>query len=129
VVTREELLADVWNVSTDLKTRTIDTHVKRLRAKLGSARDLLETVRGVGFRLVTEHAGRHVARAASHETASAAGGGHVPRRRAASSRLVLRRVCRGSRGPALSELARDVVIGAALARPGEDDPRPGRGPP
>jgi two-component system phosphate regulon response regulator PhoB len=52
VQSREQLLADVWEMSPELETRTVDTHVKRLREKLGAARDLLETVRGVGYRLV-----------------------------------------------------------------------------
>jgi len=52
VQSRERLLTDVWEMSSELETRTVDTHVKRLREKLGSARDLLETVRGVGYRLV-----------------------------------------------------------------------------
>ena len=52
VQSREQLLTDVWEMSTELETRTVDTHVKRLREKLGPARDLLETVRGVGYRLV-----------------------------------------------------------------------------
>jgi two-component system phosphate regulon response regulator PhoB len=52
VQTREALLADVWEMSSELDTRTVDTHVKRLREKLGDARELLETVRGVGYRLV-----------------------------------------------------------------------------
>ena len=52
VQSREQLLADVWEMSPDLETRTVDTHVKRLREKLGEARELLETVRGVGYRLV-----------------------------------------------------------------------------
>jgi two-component system phosphate regulon response regulator PhoB len=47
---RERLLADVWGNGADMETRTLDTHVKRLREKLGPARDLLETVRGVGYR-------------------------------------------------------------------------------
>jgi two-component system, OmpR family, phosphate regulon response regulator PhoB len=52
VQSREQLLSDVWEMSTELETRTVDTHVKRLREKLGPARDLLETVRGIGYRLV-----------------------------------------------------------------------------
>src|SRR5512138_235179 len=52
VQSREQLLTDVWEMSSELETRTVDTHVKRLREKLGLARDLLETVRGVGYRLV-----------------------------------------------------------------------------
>ena len=52
VQTREALLQDVWGVSSDLQTRTVDTHVKRLREKLGSGRELIETVRGIGYRMV-----------------------------------------------------------------------------
>jgi len=52
VQSRERLLTDVWEMSSELETRTVDTHVKRLREKMGEARDLLETVRGVGYRLV-----------------------------------------------------------------------------
>ena len=52
VQTREQLLREVWGMSGDLQTRTVDTHVKRLREKLGSGRDLLETVRGIGYRMV-----------------------------------------------------------------------------
>jgi two-component system, OmpR family, phosphate regulon response regulator PhoB len=51
VRTRDELLSDVWNTSPDLETRTVDTHVKRLRDKLGAAGDIIETVRGVGYRI------------------------------------------------------------------------------
>src|SRR5438067_6537018 len=51
VQTREQLLHDVWEMSGDLNTRTVDTHVKRLREKLGSGRDLIETVRGLGYRM------------------------------------------------------------------------------
>ena len=51
VRTRDELLSDVWNTSPDLETRTVDTHVKRLRDKLGAAGDIIETVRGVGYRV------------------------------------------------------------------------------
>ena len=52
VQTREALLQDVWGLSSDLQTRTVDTHVKRLREKLGAGRDLIETVRGIGYRMV-----------------------------------------------------------------------------
>ena len=51
VRTRDELLADVWNTSPELETRTVDTHVKRLRDKLGAAGEIIETVRGVGYRI------------------------------------------------------------------------------
>ena len=52
VQTRDQLLREVWGMSGDLQTRTVDTHVKRLREKLGSGRDLLETVRGIGYRMI-----------------------------------------------------------------------------
>jgi len=51
VQSRSRLLDDVWGVSPDLVTRTVDTHVKRLREKLGRCGELIETVRGVGYRL------------------------------------------------------------------------------
>ena len=51
VQTRERLLADVWDMSPDVATRTVDTHVKRLRQKLGTAGRYIETMRGVGYRM------------------------------------------------------------------------------
>jgi two-component system, OmpR family, phosphate regulon response regulator PhoB len=51
IQTREHLLVDVWDYSAEVDTRTIDTHVRRLREKLGSAAGLIETVRGVGYRM------------------------------------------------------------------------------
>jgi two-component system phosphate regulon response regulator PhoB len=54
VQTRDQLLEHVWGISTSLETRTVDTHVTRLRDKLGLARDYVETVRGVGYRMVEE---------------------------------------------------------------------------
>lgn len=51
VQSREQLLNDVWGISSEIETRTVDTHVKRLREKLGAGRDLIETVRGVGYRM------------------------------------------------------------------------------
>jgi len=50
VQSRETLLADVWGIEADITTRTVDTHVKRLREKLGAAGGYVETVRGVGYR-------------------------------------------------------------------------------
>jgi two-component system phosphate regulon response regulator PhoB len=50
VQTRATLLDDVWGIQADITTRTVDTHVKRLREKLEAARDYVETVRGVGYR-------------------------------------------------------------------------------
>jgi two-component system phosphate regulon response regulator PhoB len=52
VQSRGRLLQDVWDMPPDLNTRTVDTHVKRLREKLGSAARLVETVRGVGYRFM-----------------------------------------------------------------------------
>ncbi len=53
---RDDLLEDVWGYKPDVSTRTVDTHIKRLRDKLGAAGPLLETVRGVGYRLSDAHA-------------------------------------------------------------------------
>lgn len=50
VQTRERLLEDVWNYAPDIETRTVDTHMRRLREKLGRAGDVIDTVRGVGYR-------------------------------------------------------------------------------
>jgi len=50
VQTREHLLINVWNYETDIETRTVDTHVRRLREKLGAEADWIETIRGVGYR-------------------------------------------------------------------------------
>jgi two-component system phosphate regulon response regulator PhoB len=52
VQSRATLLDDVWGITADITTRTVDTHVKRLREKLAAARDYIETVRGVGYRFV-----------------------------------------------------------------------------
>lgn len=48
---RAQLLESVWEAAPDIQTRTVDMHVQRLRAKLESAGDLIETVRGFGYRL------------------------------------------------------------------------------
>jgi two-component system, OmpR family, phosphate regulon response regulator PhoB len=50
VQSRGTLLDDVWGVSPDIVTRTVDTHVKRLREKLEACGVMIETVRGVGYR-------------------------------------------------------------------------------
>jgi len=51
VKSREQILDDVWKEdAAEVLDRTVDAHVKRLRSKLGSARDMIETVRGVGYR-------------------------------------------------------------------------------
>jgi two-component system phosphate regulon response regulator PhoB len=54
VQSREQLLRDVWEYDSLIDTRTVDTHVRRVREKLGSAADLLDTVRGVGYRIRDE---------------------------------------------------------------------------
>ena len=54
VQTREALLNNVWEMSGDVTTRTVDTHVRRLRKKLGAASALVETLRGVGYRFQPE---------------------------------------------------------------------------
>jgi two-component system phosphate regulon response regulator PhoB len=51
VQARGHLLETVWEAAPDIQTRTVDMHVQRLRAKLGAAGDLIETVRGFGYRL------------------------------------------------------------------------------
>jgi two-component system phosphate regulon response regulator PhoB len=50
VQTRAQLLETVWEAHPDIQTRTVDMHMQRLRAKLGPAADLLESVRGFGYR-------------------------------------------------------------------------------
>jgi DNA-binding response OmpR family regulator len=54
VQTRERLLRDVWEYETHIDTRTVDTHMRRLRDKLGPAAKYLDTVRGVGYRFFAE---------------------------------------------------------------------------
>jgi two-component system phosphate regulon response regulator PhoB len=51
VRSRKDLLTDVWGYQPDVNSRTVDAHVKRLRDKLGPAGRLIETVRGLGYRL------------------------------------------------------------------------------
>lgn len=50
VMTRDRLLEEVWGSDVVVTTRTIDTHMKRLREKLGAAGSAIETIRGVGYR-------------------------------------------------------------------------------
>jgi len=54
VQTRERLLQDVWGYETAIDTRTVDTHMRRLREKIGPAAAYLETIRGVGYRFRAE---------------------------------------------------------------------------
>ena len=51
VQARGHLLETVWDAAPDIQTRTVDMHIQRLRAKLGDAGELIETVRGFGYRL------------------------------------------------------------------------------
>lgn len=73
VQTREALLDRVWGYAAGVTTRTLDTHVKRLRGKLGAARVAIETVRGVGYRLAAPRPARRPA-----EGGTTAGGGSKP---------------------------------------------------
>lgn len=53
VKSREKLIEEVWEQEGEnISDRTVDTHVKRLRQKLGGTRDLIETIRGVGYRVI-----------------------------------------------------------------------------
>jgi two-component system phosphate regulon response regulator PhoB len=54
VQSRDQLLRDVWDYQSAIDTRTVDTHMRRLREKLGAASKFLDTVRGVGYRFVEE---------------------------------------------------------------------------
>ena len=51
VLTRDQLLEDIWGYDFDGETRTVDVHVRTLRQKLGKAGERIETVRGVGYRM------------------------------------------------------------------------------
>ena len=54
VFTREDLLAEVWEIRGSVSTRTVDVHVRRLRVSLGAAADWIETVHGFGYRAKRE---------------------------------------------------------------------------
>ena len=49
-LSRQKLYQDVWEANPNVQTRTVDMHVQRLRKKLGHTANLIETVRGVGYR-------------------------------------------------------------------------------
>jgi two-component system phosphate regulon response regulator PhoB len=51
VRTRDALLSEVWGYDSEVLSRTVDTHVRRVRSKLGNAAEWLETIRGVGYRI------------------------------------------------------------------------------
>ena len=52
VQSRDTLLNDVWGYASLIDTRTVDTHIRRLREKLGEEADRIETIRGFGYRIV-----------------------------------------------------------------------------
>ena len=54
VQSRDRLLSDVWDLNAEIYTRTVDTHIKRLRNKLGKLGKYIETVRGMGYRFKEE---------------------------------------------------------------------------
>ncbi len=54
VFARTELITSVWGTETEIDTRTVDTHLRRLREKLGPAAERIQTVRGVGYRLAEQ---------------------------------------------------------------------------
>lgn len=54
VFSRDKLLNDIWGYEFSGETRTVDVHIRTLRQKLGSAGDLIETIRGVGYRMAAE---------------------------------------------------------------------------
>lgn len=51
VLTRDKILDRVWGIAAEVETRTLDVHIRSLRHKLGTSGDLIETVRGVGYRI------------------------------------------------------------------------------
>ena len=51
VLTREQLLGEIWGYDFDGETRTVDVHIRTLRQKLGEKGDIIETIRGVGYRV------------------------------------------------------------------------------
>jgi two-component system phosphate regulon response regulator PhoB len=54
VQTRDGLLSEIWDIHAEVYTRTVDTHIKRLREKLGKAGKFIETVTGLGYRFKQE---------------------------------------------------------------------------
>ncbi|MDY5919428.1 MAG: response regulator transcription factor [Treponema sp.] len=50
VLTREQLLDSIWKIDADIESRTVDVHIRTLRQKLGDAGNIIETVRGVGYK-------------------------------------------------------------------------------
>ncbi|WP_068631311.1 response regulator [Cephaloticoccus primus] len=74
VQSREHLLLNVWNYEAEIETRTVDTHVRRLREKLADQADWIETVRGVGYRFAAQ---RVESGSGTHSSAQVAGSGRT----------------------------------------------------
>ena len=51
---RKALLEAVWDTTADIETRTVDMHIRRLRGRLGIAAEMIETVRGFGYRFLSD---------------------------------------------------------------------------
>ena len=51
VQNRDNLLINVWDYDTGIETRTVDTHVRRLREKLGHGAGIIKTIRGIGYKI------------------------------------------------------------------------------
>ena len=51
VLTRDQLLTEIWGYDFDGETRTVDVHIRTLRQKLGNKGEIIQTVRGVGYRI------------------------------------------------------------------------------
>jgi DNA-binding response OmpR family regulator len=66
IIPRDALLLQVWGYGGEIRTRTLDVHVRRLRKKLGSYADqYIETIFGIGYRFQPYHAPRYVQPAAA----------------------------------------------------------------
>ena len=134
VQTRDALLSDVWGIEADVTTRTVDTHVKRLREKLGEAGGYIETLRGVGYRFKVNPTRRPLDPARSGPTPGprtpararrrdrvGRGDAHPGRRRRPADRD------RGLRDRDDRRLGRRAAVARHAARPGPD--HAGRRPP
>ena len=54
IFTRRQLMDEIWEMDSETDERTVDVHIRTLRSKLGEAGDLIETVRGVGYKFTGE---------------------------------------------------------------------------
>lgn len=60
VMTRDVILQEIWGYEFDGENRTVDVHIRTLRSKLGEAGELVETVRGIGYRIGEAEGARHI---------------------------------------------------------------------